>query len=37
VPDRVQVDTTYGDRVGAGGMERWMSVGLRLLSPPFLP
>lgn len=37
VPDRVQVDTTVGDRVGAGGAERWMSVGLRLLSPPFLP
>lgn len=37
VPDHVQVDTTYGDRVGAGGTERWMSVGLRLLSPPFLP
>jgi hypothetical protein len=37
VPDRVQVDTTYGDRMGAGGAERWMSVGLRLLSPPFLP
>lgn len=37
VPDRVQVDTTYGDRVGAGGAERWVSIGLRLLSPPFLP
>jgi hypothetical protein len=37
VPDRVQVDTTYGDRTGAGGNERWVSVGLRLLSPPFLP
>lgn len=35
VPNRVQVDTTYGNRFGGG--ERWISVGLRLLSPAFLP
>ena len=35
VPDRVQVDMTYGNRLGGG--ERWISVGLRLLSPAFLP
>jgi len=36
VPERVQVDTTYGNRFGGGG-DRWISVGLRLLSPAFLP
>jgi hypothetical protein len=36
VPNRVQIDTTYGDRVGAGQGERWFSLGLRLLAPPFL-
>lgn len=34
VPDRVQVDTTYGNRVGGGG--HWVSIGLRLLSPAWL-
>ncbi len=37
VRNRVQIDATYGDRVGSGSGERWFSVGLRLLSPPFLP
>ena len=36
VPDRVQVDATYGNRMGDGS-QRWISVGLRLLSPAFLP
>jgi hypothetical protein len=36
VPDRVQVDATVGNR-WISGDERWMSIGLRLLSPPFLP
>ena len=35
VPDRIQLDATYGNR--AGGGERWFSIGLRLLSVPFLP
>ncbi len=35
VPNRVQVDATYGNRLGGG--ERWFSIGLRLLSPAFLP
>lgn len=36
VPDRIQLDATYGNRNGGGG-ERWFSIGLRLLSVPFLP
>jgi hypothetical protein len=37
VPNRVQVDVTYGDRNRGGSGERWFSLGLRLLSPPILP
>lgn len=40
VPNHVQIDTTYGNRLGSGGVrgeERWFSLGLRLLSLPFLP
>lgn len=37
VPDRVQLDATYGNRNGGGSSERWFSIGLRLLSVPFLP
>jgi hypothetical protein len=37
VPDHVQIDTTYGNRFGSGSEERWISIGLRLLSVPFLP
>ncbi len=37
VPDRVQVDTTVGTRLERGTQERWVTIGLRLLSPPFLP
>ncbi|RGE43295.1 hypothetical protein DZC30_14955 [Comamonas testosteroni] len=36
VPDRVQIDATYGNRMGEGS-ERWFSLGLRLLTPAFLP
>lgn len=36
VPERVQVDATYGNRIGDGS-QRWFSLGLRLLSPAFLP
>lgn len=35
VPGRVQVDTTYGDRLG-GASSRWFSIGVRLITPPFL-
>lgn len=37
VPNRVQIDTTYGNRFGSNSQERWFSIGLRLLSPAFLP
>jgi hypothetical protein len=35
--NRIQIDTTYGSRFGTGSEEQWFSIGLRLLSPPFLP
>jgi hypothetical protein len=35
VNNRVQLDATYGNRSNGG--ESWFSIGLRLLSPPFLP
>jgi len=37
VPNRVQLDATYGNRNGGETGERWFSIGLRLLSVPFLP
>ncbi len=37
VPNRVQIDATYGNRFGSASQERWFSIGLRLLSPAFLP
>jgi hypothetical protein len=38
VPDRLQVDTTAGTRVGpGGGEERWFTVGVRWISSAFLP
>lgn len=37
VANRIQIDTTYGNRFGGHGDERWLSLGLRLLSLPFLP
>jgi hypothetical protein len=36
-PDRVQIDMTYGNRNGGDTRGRWFSIGLRLLSVPFLP
>jgi hypothetical protein len=37
IPDRVQIDTTVGaqTRFGSGG--RWFTIGVRVLSPAFLP
>ena len=39
IPNHVQIDTTYGNRIGSarGDQARWFSIGLRLLSPAFLP
>jgi hypothetical protein len=37
LPERVQVDATWGGQQGPGGVGHWFSIGLRLLSPPFLP
>ena len=37
LPNRVQIDTTYGNRFGSQSEERWFSIGVRLLSPAFLP
>ena len=37
VPGHVQIDATYGNRAGSSTQERWFSIGLRLLSSPFLP
>jgi len=37
VPQRVQIDTTYGNSFQGPSSARWISVGLRLLSPAFLP
>lgn len=36
VPDHVQVDVTYGNRFGHSEA-RWFTIGLRLISKPFLP
>ncbi|NMM77979.1 hypothetical protein B2J88_09955 [Rhodococcus sp. SRB_17] len=37
VPGHVQVDTTFGNRFGSRSDTQWISIGLRLLSAPFLP
>lgn len=35
--DHIQIDTTYGNRIYNGFSEQWVTVGLRLISPAFLP
>ena len=37
VKDRLQMDATYGNRAVSETGERWFSIGIRVLSPPFLP
>jgi hypothetical protein len=37
IPGRMQIDATIGDRAGPSDGDRWFSIGLRLLSPAFLP
>ena len=34
VPGHIQIDTTYGSRFGQIHEERWLSIGLRLITPP---
>jgi hypothetical protein len=34
VPQRLQVDATYGDSIGGRGNRQWFSIGLRVISPP---
>jgi hypothetical protein len=36
-PQRVQIDTTYGNVMGSASDQQWISIGLRLLTPAFLP
>ena len=36
VKDFVQLDATYGNRAVSDAQERWYSIGLRLISPPFM-
>jgi len=36
-PQRVQIDTTYGNVVGSATDQQWISIGLRFLTPAFLP
>jgi hypothetical protein len=37
VKDRLQLDSTYGNRAEGGSKENWFSIGLRILTPAFLP
>lgn len=37
VPGRIQIDATTGGDTAQGGDGRWLSTGIRLLSPAFLP
>lgn len=37
VPGRMQIDTTYGNRFGNDMQERWLTIGMRLLSTQLLP
>ena len=37
IPDRLQIDSTIGNRVGTDTRERFLSIGLRWLPPAFLP
>lgn len=34
VPNHVQIDTTFGSQIGNIHDERWLSIGLRLITPP---
>lgn len=34
IPNRMQIDTTFGSKIGQFHDERWISVGLRFITPP---
>lgn len=36
VPNHIQIDATVGTQAGAPGANRWFSIGLRILTTPFL-
>lgn len=36
IPDHLQIDATYGSKAGERPGDRWFSVGLQLVTPPFL-
>jgi hypothetical protein len=31
------MDFTYGNKAGFGGDNKWISIGIRILTPAFLP
>lgn len=37
VPDRVQLDATYGQEMRSSNAQRWITLGLRIMTPAFLP
>lgn len=37
VPERVQLDATYGSQARWASQQRWITVGVRLMTPAFLP
>ncbi|MCX7252972.1 MAG: hypothetical protein NTX83_01325 [Burkholderiales bacterium] len=37
IPNRFQMDFTYGNKAGFGGNNKWISIGIRILTPAFLP
>jgi hypothetical protein len=36
IPNRWQIDTTFGAQSGNIGASRWWTIGIRLITPPFL-
>jgi hypothetical protein len=37
IPNRFQMDLTYGNKAGFGSDNKWISIGVRVLTPAFLP
>lgn len=36
IPNRWQIDSTFGAQAGSLGASRWWTIGIRLITPPFL-